>query len=441
MKFLALIFFVCAGLLLLNNCDSTHPKLEPDLKLELKDVTCTEAWIQLTTNNIQLPAKINLLINNSVTQTFSLSTNDSLLYIDSLLPNQTYKLIATMQQSNNASNEVSVTTMDTTSHNFTWQTFTFGEHQHSMLYDVAVINENNIWAVGAIYMNDSLGQPDTQPYAIAHWDGTNWTLMKVPYHDFNQTVKYPGPLFAISVIDSEIYVTSYANLLIWVNGNWEEKAFFMKQIPFDGQVLKIWGNDENHIYCVGRTGAIYYYFNSGWNSIVSGINVNLLDVWGSTDGKTIWTCGYTDDYGTSALIKIKDGVVEKVFEGFSNSQSNRYYVGPMSGVWSDNDYRVFLMNWGGIYLQQNNNQFFLEKEIAKFSDAGYGIDGTGYNNVFACGEGFVGHWNGYSYQEYPELFQQLRTFKSVKANANTVCAVGLDHNSPIYSNAVIVLGK
>jgi len=47
--------------------------------------------------------------------------------------------------------------MDTTSHNFTWQTWTFGEHSSSRLYDVAIINENNIWAVGEIYMKDSLG--------------------------------------------------------------------------------------------------------------------------------------------------------------------------------------------------------------------------------------------------------------------------------------------
>ena len=46
---------------------------------------------------------------------------------------------------------------DTTSHNFTWQTFTFGEHSSSTLYDVAIINDSSIWAVGEIYMNDSLG--------------------------------------------------------------------------------------------------------------------------------------------------------------------------------------------------------------------------------------------------------------------------------------------
>ena len=46
------------------SCSTTDPKLEPDLKLELKDVSCTEAWLQLTTNNTQLPATINLLKNN-----------------------------------------------------------------------------------------------------------------------------------------------------------------------------------------------------------------------------------------------------------------------------------------------------------------------------------------------------------------------------------------
>ena len=64
MKFLTLVFFVSTSLLLLNNCDSTDPKLEPELLLELEDVSCTEAWLQLTTNNIQLPATINFLKNN-----------------------------------------------------------------------------------------------------------------------------------------------------------------------------------------------------------------------------------------------------------------------------------------------------------------------------------------------------------------------------------------
>src|SRR5574338_1210200 len=96
-------FLLTAILLFAYSCNTTEPKLEPDLLLKLEDVSCTEAWLQLTTNNIQLPATINLLKNNSVAQTFNLSTQDSLLYIDSLLPNQPYKFITTIEQLNNKS--------------------------------------------------------------------------------------------------------------------------------------------------------------------------------------------------------------------------------------------------------------------------------------------------------------------------------------------------
>lgn len=94
-----------------------------------------------------------------------LNTKDTLLYIDSLLPNQTYKFKVVANTTDNpqpTTNELTVTTMDTTSHNFTWQTFTFGDAGagSSVLYDVAIINENDIWAVDEIYMNDSLGNPD-----------------------------------------------------------------------------------------------------------------------------------------------------------------------------------------------------------------------------------------------------------------------------------------
>ncbi|MBK7632457.1 MAG: hypothetical protein IPJ23_17485 [Ignavibacteriales bacterium] len=447
MKFLIVVFFVSIALLLLNNCDSTDPKLEPELLLELEHVSCTEAWLELTTNNVQLPVTINLLKNDSVYHIFNLSTKDSLLYIDSLLPNQNYKLLATMQQGNNISNELSVTTLDTTSHNFTWQTFEFGQHQHSVLYDVAVIDENNIWAVGAIYMNDSLGVPDPQPYGIVHWNGNSWRIMKIIVQNPSggNSLLVPTGIFIKSA--SEIWLAS-GGVFIY-NGEKVSNAYWL--INYSGYNGGIFNNGENakkvllfdftKSYTVGNKGAVGFFNGTTWSRVESGTTVDLLDMSVTPDGKTIWACGYTDDYGTSALIRIKGGISEKVFEDFSNSQNNGYYVGPISGVWSDNDYRVFMMNWGGIYLQRNNNHFFLEKEIARFSDVGFGIDGTAYNNVFACGEGFVGHWNGYSYKEYPGLFQQQRTFKSVKTNSNTVCAVGLDYNSPIYSNAVIVLGK
>jgi hypothetical protein len=53
--------------------------------------------------------------------------------------------------------------MDTTSHNFTFESWTFGTIGSSVLYDVAIINppaggeagETQIWAVGEIMIADT----------------------------------------------------------------------------------------------------------------------------------------------------------------------------------------------------------------------------------------------------------------------------------------------
>jgi len=91
------------------------------------------------------PATVKLKQNDTITQDIILSYADTVIYIDSLLPNTTYNFQASSIQQQVSSRKLSVTTMDTTSHNFTWQTFTFGEHSSSVLNDVAIIDENNSW--------------------------------------------------------------------------------------------------------------------------------------------------------------------------------------------------------------------------------------------------------------------------------------------------------
>jgi len=63
------IFFFVLILLLIStqSCkQATEPRLEPELALTLEDVSCTEAWIQLTITNLQLPATLTLYKNNVI---------------------------------------------------------------------------------------------------------------------------------------------------------------------------------------------------------------------------------------------------------------------------------------------------------------------------------------------------------------------------------------
>jgi hypothetical protein len=430
--FLFLIILLAA-----SSCNTTEPPPpdgdKPTLLLKLEDVSCTEAWIELTTTNLQLPATITLKQINPTGDTLSqvsiLNTKDSLLYIDSLLPNKSYQYQVSSIENLATSNELNVTTMDTTSHSLTWQVFTFGEHSHSRLNDVAIVG-NEIWAVGEIYMNDSLGNPDPNAYNAVHWDGSHWELKRLLYQGGFWVIR---SIFAFN--ENDIWFSAFIR--------YDGQNFIELPIPpilIGWSINKIWGSNSSDLYVVGNNGNIAWYNGSQWSRIESGTDVDLLDVWGTPDG-TVWACGYSGDYAISALLKITGQSVEKIYEGFSSNQNNGYYVGPMSGEWGTGNIRIYLMNWSGIYIQANSSNLFLEKEIAKFSDVGFGIDGTDDNNIFSCGEGFVGHWNGTNYTEYPELFKSSRTFLNVSAKRNTVAAVGSDYNSLIYSQAVIAVAK
>jgi hypothetical protein len=177
------------------------------LSLTLEDVSCTEAWITLKTNNLQLPATLNLIKDNTIKKTISLQTADTLLYIDSLLPNQIYKFHSVIQSINHSSNEITVTTLDTTSHNFTFETWTFGGTAgSSTLYDVAIVNENCIWAVGEIYVADTSANGYTM-YNAVHWDGNEWNLKRI-------TVNFRG--FLITPALEGIF--AFSPTQIWLAG-------------------------------------------------------------------------------------------------------------------------------------------------------------------------------------------------------------------------------
>ena len=72
---------------------------------------------------------------------------------------------------------------DTTSSNFTFQTFTFGASNagSSYLQDVAVVSDSDIWAVGAVYLDSADGVPDPNAYNAVHWNGKEWQPIKIMF--------------------------------------------------------------------------------------------------------------------------------------------------------------------------------------------------------------------------------------------------------------------
>jgi hypothetical protein len=148
----------------------------PDLTLSAEDVSCTEVWLKAEGIDSH---KFLLERDGGEIENYSL-IDGNIIYEDSLRPNTTYSYRLTRLSGAERSREVTATTLDTTSHDFNWETFTFGgEARNCILNDCAILSEDDIWCVGAIYLKDSLGNPDPSAYNAVHWDGNEWELNRI----------------------------------------------------------------------------------------------------------------------------------------------------------------------------------------------------------------------------------------------------------------------
>ena len=378
---------------LLQSCNSIEPP--PDnvtISLSLADAGSIEAWIKLTTTNLQFPATVTLNKNNAVGQNIILSDADTLLYIDSLLPNTTYSFQASSNQLQVSSNQIQVTTMDTTSHNFTWQSWTFGEHSSSTLYDVAIINENNIWAVGEIYLNDSLVQPDPHAYNVVHWDGIEWTIKRIAFTRGCHAVVYPPIRSIWSFSDNDIWFASGGSL-VHFDGNDYFNDCRMNSF-LTGSINKIWGSSSNDLYIVGNNGNIAHYNGSSWHKRYSGTDSNINDIWGIID----------DNTGESFILAAVSNVAASGDIELLQIESNGVKIFPwvqdrwVVSLWFNDIYKLFASG-SGVHISNKYNEWIRQESLPpKFSES---ISGQANNDVFVVGDfSLVSHYNGQNWKVF-----------------------------------------
>ncbi len=114
--------------------------------LTAESVEVTEVWLTLHSGQINNDDVYTVTRNDSLVFKGRLDKSDSLLHDENLQPDTdyTYRLVRENSIEKQKAEALSITTMDTTSHDFTWETFEFGETSHSILRDVGVISENDI---------------------------------------------------------------------------------------------------------------------------------------------------------------------------------------------------------------------------------------------------------------------------------------------------------
>ncbi len=413
--FLSLLFF--------TTCEQgTSPPSNNKITLTFEDASCTEAWLNLQLNkSLALPTDIELKLNDSTIIITNINSNDTTLFIENLLPNQIYNFKATINQqpatSNQqpaTSNKVAVTTMDTTSHNFTWQYFTVGNYG-SRITDVAIINESNIWAVGDIVV---LGE--TEHYNAVHWNGDIWTLKKI-YWD-NKLV----PLTTVFAFGKKDIFFGYKDLLHYTKNGFEK--IDVPNSIFSGNQKSLWGSSNKDIY-IGGYGSLAHYDGTKWTKI--DITENFVNhIWGVEDLNT-------GKYDINIVISRGYKENGKIFRIINNKLEELSLIGLPQGlgtIWYSNIYKKYIISRdsGELFVKTigkaNNNWENISNSTSPI--LGVAIKGNSLNDIFVSGagnHGAIAHFNGVNwksnYDESP--FLALNKLLDIKDNIVVIASFDL----------------
>ncbi len=414
---------------------SPGPPFEGRLGLQAEPGV-VEAWLTVRAESLPPDAQnLEVVLTRDGAERLRFPAIPETTVVDTgLLPAHSYTYAARLEKDGHTaarSNSVELTTLDTTSHNFQWEIIKFpSPHGSGYLLDVAIINENDIWAVGAIYRDS--GHPPL-PYNAVHWDGQQWELMRIQFRYFcDRDDTFPAPIKSVVAFGpDEVFFTAISQITYW-NGQTQE---YIECIPVS--VNKLWGTNRNNIYAVGALGKIAHYDGQRWTRIESGTELDIQDIWGAAHPSTgEWeilavASDYLTNHGT-AVLRLRGYLVETL--------PNQGLPANLSGIWASSPRRWYISG-GGVYRSGWGEWDW--RAAGDLNWLGYleGIRGNGENDLFVVGHfGAVLHWNGQSWHRYQELPDD-RIYYGVSVKGDLVVAVGVRVEGIVGAGPVLLRGE
>jgi hypothetical protein len=303
---------------------------------------------------------------------------------------------------------------------------TLGDGGLSVLYDVAIINDTLVYAVGEIYVTG-----DEKPFNLAMWNGASWSLQRIMFYTIcgqSNTTPYPAKSI-LAFGPSDIWVALEGGQVARWNGI--SQSGLTCDLPI--AIRRMWGVSSRSIFAVGSAGGMIHYDGTSWTKIETGTDVDLNDIWGKPDGTELWTCGYTPDHGQSVLLRIKNKVSDVLWHRVGTSGQPPFGFLAMS-LWGKNN--LFLAA-DSVFRVQNWNADLLDPMLP-LNSFYYRLRGNAENNLFLVGDNSdIIHFNGQSWRKLRGE-DALESFYSVAVTPKLTVAVGIRYD-PINSKALIAI--
>ncbi len=309
----------------------------------------------------------------------------------------------------NASEVITLTTLDTTSHEVEWTIFRFG-YIGSYLRDVFIVSEDDIWAVGFIETEETMHNDTLDPYNAVHWNGDEWELKRIPSNTVYGTIGN-FPLTSIYAFNSnDVWTFSgFGAYSHWDGEQWKTEYVTERS----GGVEKIWGSSSISIYIIGSLGNITHFNNGSWKEINSTTTRHLTDISGISDD-LIYMVGSNQDNWSSNFIIYEDGQIRNI--DFPDTCMQAVYA----TAWND----VYLVGEGMLYYDGRKiNDWPWPDELPM--NLLQAVRGNGSNDIFLAGHmGTVIHYNGKTWRYYEDLFETNALY-AISVTNSRIVAVGL----------------
>jgi hypothetical protein len=433
------LFFISLFIISIS-CDSTETQIIPSVDTVSNTIILKEEWTDLSRIKIKLNKSILDTLDpftylltqtddqgNKLTQQFKITGKDTTFIsgdIDSLQQGKTYSFFVEAYSKDNklkdTSKTIMVKTLSPTSHSITWQIDTLGI-TGNFLIDVWGLNENNIWAVGRIWMLE--GQT-----GVIFWNGIKWNYHSSPGAYLESIYGFNNNQLVVAGLHG-----TNGFVAIWDGDRWKETNFF-NYFPNGDTVWalrSIWGNSPDDVWAVGDKGTIIHWDGRQWSKINAGILTTIKDIWGISSQEVYLI---TDGYFGSLPSEIYK------YDGTSWDRINIVDIYDYTGntVWKLPGGKLLA---GGKSILEFTGQGYHEIIIQGRTRYVLEMYGSNINNLFTVGVfGEITHFDGLTWKNISDFEVpdgRYRALTSVWCNEKKVFIVGEDENRAIIITGII----
>ncbi|MGB9730145.1 MAG: hypothetical protein ACPL1B_09820, partial [Thermoprotei archaeon] len=277
-------------------------------------------------------------------------------------------------------------------------------------------------------------------YNAIHWDGQKWELKKIYTYSPCSSVDY-ADLRAIYAFSENNIVVSSGGGMWWFNGNrWKSECSINPLLT--GVIEKLWGTSSSNLYAVGYNGNIAHWDGKRWSKIESGVDVNLIDIHGQTTDGKIFICGYNIvNIYKATLLEMKDKEVKVKWYKTNLFNYDPPYGGTVHNIYTFGDY-LFTVGSRG-FFKENVRLGTYPKKVEDYAlDWVYAMRGNDINDIYTFSDqNEIYHFNGINLRKIYGNNLILHAFYGGAVKGDVVVGVGFIYVSPVFTIALIVMGK